>query len=122
MERLDSFRAAITNDMMLVSYLLDKGADINHLNITGLTALDIARNLGRNEMVDFLIKSGTKNEDRMLEHLVTYRQDWYVWDNDIAYAYYHWISDDGFSPFFDLWHRLSQQTIISFRFTSFLYS
>jgi hypothetical protein len=39
------------------------------------------------------------DEDRMLEHLVTYRQDFYVWDNDIAYAYYHWSTDDGFSHF-----------------------
>jgi ankyrin repeat protein len=66
----------------LKEYLLDKGAVINHLNITGLTALDIARDLGRTEMIDFLIKSGANDKDRMLEHLVTYRQDLYIWDND----------------------------------------
>jgi len=91
--------AVLSDDKKLINYLLDNGADINHRNITGLTALEIAKDYVHTEMVDFLIEAGALDEDRMLEHLVTYDRDSYWWDNDIAYAYYHWSTDDGFSHF-----------------------
>jgi len=91
--------AVLTDDKKLINYLLDNGADINHRNITGLTALEVAKDYVHTEMVDFLIEAGALDEDRMLEYLVTYRQDLCVWENDIAYAYYHWSTDDGFSHF-----------------------
>lgn len=91
--------AVLSEDKKLINYLLENGADINYRNITGLTALEVAKDYVHTEMVDFLIEAGALDEDRMLEYLVTYRQDLYIWDNDIAYAYYHWSTDDGFSHF-----------------------
>jgi ankyrin repeat protein len=91
--------AVLTDDKKLAAYLLEKGADIDHRNITDLTALEIAKGSGLSEMAEFLITAGATDSPRRQEHLVTYRQDFYVWDNDIAYAYYHWSTDDGFSHF-----------------------
>ena len=91
--------AVLSNDQKLATYLIENGSDLNHRNITGLTALEVAKAHGLTDMANFLIKSGANDEDRMLEHLVTYRQDFYVWDNDVAYAYYHWTTTDGFSHF-----------------------
>ena len=91
--------AVLSNDKELANYLLEKGVDVDHRNITGLTALEVAKEKGTTEMEELLIQAGAEDDHRMLEHLVTYCQDLYVWDNDIAYAYYHWSTDDGFSHF-----------------------
>lgn len=91
--------AVLTRDQNLAQYLLEKGADINHRNITGLSALEIAKSKGFTDMAQFLITLGATDSERMVEHLVAFRQDFYWWDNDIAFAYYHWTSDDGYSNF-----------------------
>lgn len=97
--------AVFTADKKLANYLLEKGADINHRNITGLTALDVAKVHGFADMANFLIESGAIDDHRVLEHLVTYRQDFHDCDNGFVYsyysgyAYYTWSTDDGFSHF-----------------------
>ncbi|MFH1983183.1 MAG: ankyrin repeat domain-containing protein [Pseudomonadota bacterium] len=87
--------AVLKNDRKLAKYLLANGADVNFKNITGLTALDIARSWDVPAMEKILIEAGGDSEVRMLENLGLHAQDYYYVDNDIAYAYYEWTTDDG---------------------------
>jgi ankyrin repeat protein len=50
--------AVLSNDQKLAIYLIENGSDVNHRNITGLTALEVAKAHGHTAMVNFLIKSG----------------------------------------------------------------
>ncbi len=46
--------AASLNDMEIVSYLLDKGADINETDNYGMNAAGYARRMGQKKMLEFL--------------------------------------------------------------------
>lgn len=83
-------------DKKLAKYLIENGANVNHKNITGLSALDVANSFDFEDVQSFLIDLGTTGENRMFENLSLHRHDGYYVENDMAYAYYYWNTDDGF--------------------------
>lgn len=108
-------KAVKSSDRNLARYLIENGADVNHKNITGLTALDVAISFDLEDMKAFLTEFGAIGEKRMLEHLSVFRSDGYYVENDMAYAYYYWNTDDGFLHiliygvgYLNIWHAMSE--------------
>ena len=54
--------ASAFNDVDMVKYLIEEGADINSVDKYGMTALDYARKMGQGRVKDFLENIGAKNK------------------------------------------------------------
>lgn len=52
----DIITAVIANDLVAVKYMLKRGADLNHVNSKGETALIVAAQNSNNRMCDFLVE------------------------------------------------------------------
>lgn len=58
--------AATFGDMEVVSYLIDKGADINAVDNYGMTAMAYAKRMGQKKMLEFLESQSQKEKNKEL--------------------------------------------------------